>query len=84
MDATGCLVRHTTIRRIIYGGPSTRALHRQTIRVGDGALVQGRSVLLLDDIVKSGASLVACRELLEDAGAGTVQALALGRVIVES
>lgn len=84
VDATGCLVRHTTIRRIIYGGPSTRALHRQTIRVEDGALVQGRSVLLLDDIAKSGASLVACRELLEDAGAGTVQALALGRVIVES
>ncbi len=82
VDATSCLVRHTTIRRIIYGGPSTRALHRQTIRVEDGALVQGRSVLLLDDIAKSGASLVACRELLEEAGAGTVQALALGRVIV--
>ncbi len=82
VDATGCLVRHTTIRRIIYGGPSTRALHRQTISIEDGALVQGRSVLLLDDIAKSGASLVACREMLAEAGAGTVQALALGRVVV--
>lgn len=83
IDATSCLVRHTTIRRILYGGPSTRALHRRTIRVEDGALLEGRSVLLLDDIAKSGASLVACREMLTEAGAGTVQALALGRVIVE-
>ena len=82
VDATGCLVRHTTIRRILYGGPSTRTLHRQTIQMEDSDLVQGRSVLLLDDIAKSGASLVACREILEDAGAGTVQALALGRVVV--
>ena len=22
MDATGCLVRHTKIKRIVYGGPS--------------------------------------------------------------
>lgn len=81
-DATGCLVRHTTIRRIIYGGPSTRALHRQTIQMEHKELVEGKRVLLLDDIAKSGASLVACRELLLDAGAETVQAMALGRVIV--
>lgn len=82
IDATACLVRHTTIRRIIYGGPSTRALHTQTIQVEHRDLVAGRRVLLLDDIAKSGASLVACRELLLEAGAETVQAMALGRVIV--
>ena len=83
-DATACLVRHTTIRRIIYGGPSTRALHRQTIEVEDKDRVQGRRVLLLDDIAKSGASLIACRELLLEAGAELVQAMALGRVIVDA
>ena len=83
VDASSCLVRHTTIRRIIYGGPSTRALHRQTIQVEDRELVEGQRVLLLDDIAKSGASLVACRELLQEAGAKTVQAAALGRVIVD-
>ena len=82
IDATSCLVRHTTIRRIIYGGPSTRALHRQTIQAEHQELIVGQRVLLLDDIAKSGASLVACRELLYEAGAETVQALALGRVIV--
>lgn len=81
-DATSCLVRHTTIRRIIYGGPSTRALHRQTIQVENKELVEGKRVLLVDDIAKSGASLIACREMLLEAGAETVQAMALGRVIV--
>jgi phosphoribosylpyrophosphate synthetase len=82
VDATGCLERHTPIRRILFGGPSTRALHRQTIHVLHPELIQGRPVLLLDDIAKSGASLVTCRELLSEAGASTVQALALGRVTV--
>ena len=81
IDATACLVRQTTIRRILFGGPSTRALHRATVSVESAHLIQGRRVLLLDDIAKSGASLVACRELLLEAGASVVQAVALGRVI---
>jgi len=83
VDATACLVRSATIRRIIFGGPSTRALHRQTIEVKHPELVQGQRVLLLDDIAKSGTSLVTCRELLYEAGAEQVQAVALGRVIVD-
>lgn len=83
IDATPCLVRHTTIRRIIFGGPSTRALHRETIQVEETHLIQGRRVLLLDDIAKSGASLIACREMLLEAGADAVQAVALGRVIFD-
>jgi hypothetical protein len=83
VDATSCLVRHTTIKRITFGGPSTRALHRQTIRLERQELVAGRRVLLLDDITKSGASLLACREMLLEAGAVTVQAMAIGRVIVD-
>lgn len=84
IDATSCLVRHTTIRRITFGGPSTKRLHRETIRVENPELVSGRRVLLLDDIAKSGMSLVACREMLYEAGAATVQAMALGRVIVST
>lgn len=83
IDATACLVRQTTIRRIIFGGPSTRALHHATVHVEEAHLIRGCRVLLLDDIAKSGASLVACRELLLEAGASAVQAVALGRVIVD-
>jgi hypothetical protein len=83
VDATSCLVRHTTIKRITFGGPSTRALHRQTVRLEHPELVAGRRVLLLDDITKSGASLAACREILLEEGATVVQSMALGRVIVD-
>lgn len=81
IDATSCLVRHTSIRRITFGGPSTRALHRQTVRVENAELVSGQRVLLLDDIARSGASLRACQELLYEAGSAFVQAVALGQVV---
>jgi hypothetical protein len=80
LDVTGVLTRTQAIRRIAYGGPSYRSLHRDTIVVSGSELLVGRPVLLLDDIVRSGASLRACRELLEESGAESVQCLALGRV----
>nr|WP_309685940.1 phosphoribosyltransferase family protein [Armatimonas sp.] len=80
VDATGCLVRHTKIRRIGYGGPSYVHLHQETIRVENEALFFGKPVLLLDDIARSGATLRACRRLLLDHGASEVQMLVLGRV----
>ena len=80
IEATGCLVRHTKIQKITFGGPSYRGLHHQSISVQSPELLMGRSVLLLDDIARSGASLRACRELLLEAGATEVQMLALGRL----
>ncbi|WP_395089168.1 ComF family protein [Armatimonas sp.] len=80
VDATGCLVRHTKIRRIGYGGPSYMHLHQETIRVENEVLFFGKPVLLLDDIARSGATLRACRRLLLDHGAAEVQMLVLGRV----
>jgi hypothetical protein len=83
IDATACLVRHTTIKRITFGGPSSRALHRETIQIEHPERVAGQRVLLLDDVAKSGASLLACQDLLYEAGASRVQAMALGKVIVK-
>jgi phosphoribosylpyrophosphate synthetase len=80
-DATNCLIRHTKISRIVFGGPSNPALHRETIRVENPERIEGKHVLLLDDIAKSGQSLRTCRALLYESGAAVVQAAALGRVI---
>jgi phosphoribosylpyrophosphate synthetase len=80
VDATGCLVRHTKITKITFGGASYKSLHKQTIDICHPELVVGREVLLLDDIAKSGASLRACEEMLLEAGAMVVQMLALGRL----
>ena len=80
IDATECLVRHTKIQRITYGGPSFVQLHEETIRVEGETRFFGKPVLLLDDIARSGATLRACQRLLLDTGAAEVQMLALGRV----
>ncbi len=81
IDATNCLHRHTKIKRISWGGPSYWGLHRQTIEVRDTERFAGGTVLLLDDIARSGASLRACEGLLYEAGATLVQSVALGRVV---
>lgn len=45
------------------------------IGFGDQALVAGRPVLLVDDIVSSGGTLIACANALRSAGAGTIDAI---------
>jgi hypothetical protein len=80
IDATDCLERHQTIPQIVFGGSSTRTLHRQTVHLLYPEKIIGQRVLLLDDIAKSGASLIACQDMLHEAGAILVQAVALARV----
>jgi ComF family protein len=45
------------------------------------ALVAGKTVLLIDDVMTTGATLDACAKTLKRAGAKTVYALALARVV---
>lgn len=81
-DATDCLERHQTIPQILFGGSSTPTLHRRTIHVRHPERIAGRRVLLLDDIAKSGSSLITCQTMLHEAGATVVQAVALARVTI--
>lgn len=81
IDATACLVRHRKIAQAARGGPRSIQLHHRTIRVEHPELVQGRPVLLLDDVTTSGSSLLACKQLLLEAGAAEVQCVALGQTV---
>jgi predicted amidophosphoribosyltransferase len=79
IDATACLVRFRKIPKLAMGGSRSVARHMSSIRVEHAEIIQGREVLLLDDVTTSGNSLVACRKLLLKAGAARVKYMALGR-----
>jgi predicted amidophosphoribosyltransferase len=79
IDATECLVRHKKIRKLALGGSRSVETHLNSIRVEGADAIQGREVLLLDDVATSGNSLEACRQLLLAAGAERVKCMVLGR-----
>jgi predicted amidophosphoribosyltransferase len=78
-DATRCIVRHTTVEKAALGGLRAVEVHQGSLRIESPHLIQGRAVLLLDDVMSTGNSLTVCRQLLLDAGASEVKCIALGR-----
>lgn len=82
IDATSCLVRTGKIdtqHKLKEGERKKLKRHLDSIEVRNEGLIKSKVVLLLDDIVKTGASLMACKKLLLDAGASEVICLALGK-----
>ena len=79
IDAASCLVRTMKIDKLATGGDRSIQVHLNSIVVQNVQLIQGRDVVLLDDITTSGNSLEACRQLLMKAGAARVQKLALAK-----
>ncbi|RJT22093.1 hypothetical protein D3227_39585 [Mesorhizobium waimense] len=77
LDASGSLVRVTKIDKLAHGGDRSIEVHQGSIRVAHPELIKGRHVVLIDDVQKTGNSLKACRALLLEAGALSVQCLAL-------
>lgn len=79
LDATECLVRFERINKLATGGDRGIERHLNSMRVEHSELIQGREVLLLDDVTTSGNSLSAGRQLLLKAGAKRVKCMVLGR-----
>lgn len=75
----GVLTRTRTIAKAARGGPRSVQVHKQSISCDPDAL-HTRLVMLVDDVVSTGSSLIACTELIQDADPATkVFGLALGR-----
>ena len=80
LDATGVLVRHTTVPALHGGGSRKPSVHEQSIQLLNNVGVYDKRVVLLDDVSVTGNSLKVCRNLLLAHGAKRVKMLALGSV----
>lgn len=72
-DSQGAMVSARARRRNVLGAFA--------VRPGAKALIKGQKVLLVDDVMTTGATLEACARALTRAGASDVMALTLGRVV---
>ena len=73
------LVRHTKIEKLANGGDRSVEVHLGSITINHPHLVEDGLILLIDDVMSTGNSLLACRKLLLEAGAAEVKCVALGR-----
>jgi hypothetical protein len=65
------------------GGPRARAELLPYLVLRVGADVQGKDVVLIDDILTTGASLLACQDRLIAEGAKVVGAITCGRTVYD-
>lgn len=84
-ERTGIAVGRDVLERTTFVRPQT-GLHRQeryanvadAFRVTDAARLRGRHVLLVDDVVTSGATMTACGEAVVASGAACVSIMSIG------
>lgn len=81
IDATNCIQRFRTIQKLAKGGDRNLEVHVNSVHIVNPELIEGKTVLLLDDVMTTGNSLRACRKLLLDAGAENVLCLALAQTV---
>ena len=75
------LIRHTKIPKATGGGPRSKRAHLDSIRVSESINLEGKTVLLIDDVTTSGCSMDACEELLYNAGASIIIKFAVGATV---
>lgn len=75
------LIRTKTVAKKADGGNRHIAVDLNSIAVTNSASLKGAVVLILDDTVTTGGSLMAARQLVKAAGAKKIAAVAIGRTV---
>jgi ComF family protein len=76
--------RSTPSQGAMASAKARRRNVQRAFKVPEPRRVRGKSVLLLDDVLTTGATAEACARALKRAGAARVQVLALARVVKAS
>lgn len=73
--------RHTPMHRAGMDRKAREATVKSAFEVVRPKLIEGRSILLVDDVLTSGATASACAEVLKKNGAGEVNLFTLARAV---
>jgi ComF family protein len=77
-------IRPTDEQALIAGRDARRQNVEQAFQVTSPASVQGKSVIVIDDIMTTGATVNECARVLKKSGAASVLVLAVARRVLRS
>jgi DNA modification methylase len=81
INATSCLKRNYTISKLAMGGDRNIENHLDSIEVNNSQIIRNKNVIVLDDVTTTGNSLLACKQLIKNAGAMSVGCIAIGKTV---
>ena len=82
-NGSNVLVRKYAIKKLATGGKRSKEIHLNSIRINSNCSVNiaGKDILLIDDVITTGNSLLACVDKLKEGGAKRVFLLTIAKTV---